>query len=124
MGTVTILLTSVVLATTGQLFLKAGMERIGRIDELGAGALGPLIGKVIVTWQVPFGLIAFALSAVFWLITLSRLPLSTAYPVVSLSYVLILLFSVIVLGERPSATVWIGGLLIMAGIALIGIGQS
>lgn len=124
MGTIVILLTSVMLATAGQLFLKAGMERIGRIDELAAGELGTLVTKAVVTWQVPLGLTAFALSAVFWLITLSRLPLSTAYPVVSLSYVLILLFSVVVLGERPSLTVWIGGLLIMGGIALIGIGQS
>lgn len=124
MTTVAVLLTSIVLATAGQILLKAGMTRVGEVTsiltEMGVSAL---LLRVVTTWQVIAGLAAFALSAVFWLVTLSRVPLSTAYPVVSLSYVLILAFSVLVLGERPTLVVWTGVLLIMSGIALIGIGQ-
>ena len=121
--TAAILLTSIGLATAGQLLLKSGMNVVGEIANLGLGDLLGLIGKVLTTWQLSLGLLFFGASAVFWLITLSRVPLSTAYPVVSLSYVLILAFSTIVLGERPSLTVWLGALLVMGGISLIGIGQ-
>lgn len=123
MSTVLILLTSVALATLGQLLLKTGMTHIGVIDGLALSDLGSLVRGALSTWQVLAGLISFGLSAVFWLVTLSRVPLSTAYPVVSLSYVLILAFSALVLGERPTVTVWVGALLIMGGISMIGIGQ-
>lgn len=123
MTTVAILLTAVALATTGQLLLKAGMNRVGAIDLGAVGGLLALAAKVMTTWQVLAGLVMFGLSAVFWLVTLSRVPLSTAYPVVSLSYVLILVFSVLALGERPTLLVWAGALLIMIGISFIGIGQ-
>lgn len=119
LSTAAILLTSIALATTGQLLLKAGMTEIG---GLAVGELGELVRGALQTWQVLAGLVAFGASAVFWLITLSRLPLSTAYPVVSLSYLLILLFSVFVLGERPTAVVWLGALFIVTGISLIGVG--
>lgn len=121
--TIAILLLSVVLATTGQLLLKAGMNEVGQLS-LGPAELLGLLGSVVTTWQLVVGLVSFGASAVFWLVTLSRVPLSTAYPIVSLSYVLILAFSSLVLGERPSATVWSGAVLIMVGVSLIGIGRS
>ncbi len=119
-GTFGILALSISLATTGQLLLKTGMDRVG---ELALTEVGRLIGQILTTWQLLLGLSAFGASALFWLIGLSRVPLSTAYPIVSLSYVLILTFSWFVLGERPSPIVWIGAFLIMAGVSLIGIGQ-
>ena len=121
LATVLLLLTSIALATAGQLLLKAGMNEVG--GELGLADLGHLLRTGATTWQVLAGLAAFGTSAVFWLLTLSRVPLSTAYPIVSLSYLLILGFSVLVLDERPSATVWVGAGLIMSGISLIGIGE-
>ncbi len=120
LATVLLLLTSVSLATAGQLLLKSGMNHIGL--ELSLGDIGHLVRSAATTWQILAGLGAFGASSVFWLLTLSRVPLSTAYPVVSLSYLLILGFSVLVLHERPNATVWSGAALIMAGISLIGIG--
>lgn len=124
MSTVLILLAAVVLATCGQLLLKAGMTEVGAVVGVGLDGVLPLVGRVAGTWQVLLALAMFGLSASFWLVTLSRVPLSVAYPVVSLSYVLILIFSVVVLDERPRPTVWIGALLIVSGISLIGFGES
>lgn len=120
-STVAILVSSVVLATAGQLLLKAGMNRMA--PGVSPSDLVPLVRHALTSWQVMLGLVSFSLSGVFWLVTLTRLPLSTAYPVVSLSYVLILFFSTVVLGERPTPLVWGGALLIMTGIAFVGIGQ-
>lgn len=116
-----ILFSAVTLATSGQLLLKTGMNRVGTLS-LSDGLWSTFV-NVATTWQVVLGFALFGLSSVFWLAALSRLPLSTAYPVVSLSYVLILFFSVVVLDERPSLIVWSGALLVMAGVALIGLGQ-
>lgn len=118
------LFTSVVFATTGQLLLKSGMDRVGEISDLSAGDLFGLIPRILTTWQLMAGLGAFVVSTLFWLVSLSRVPLSTAYPFVSITYVLILVFSTVVLGERPPAVVWLGGLLVISGISLIGLGQQ
>lgn len=123
MSTTLVLLTSIVFATTGQLLLRAGMERVGAISGVGARDVLPLVGRVLTTWQVPTGLGFFVLSSVFWLVTLSRVPLSVAYPVVSLGYVMILVFSYLLLGERPGTLTWIGAALVVVGIATIGLGQ-
>ena len=121
--TFAILLLSIALATTGQLLLKSGMTDAGVVVSLDLGTLVRLIGTILTSWKLLLGLSAFGVSALFWLVTLSRVPLSTAYPIVSLSYVLILSFGTIVLGERPSWVVWGGAGMIMLGVSLIGIGE-
>lgn len=121
--TMLVLLLAITLATAGQLLLKAGMDQAGVVVELAPRALVDLLRSILTNWRLLAGLAAFGASSVFWLVSLSRLPLSTAYPVVSLSYVFILLFSTVLLGERPGLTVWTGAGLIMVGVSLIGIGQ-
>lgn len=124
MSTLVLLVTSIGLATAGQLLLKTGMTEVGEFSEvLAAAGVTGLLSRMLTTWQVVGGLGVFGLSAVFWLLTLSRVPLSTAYPAVSLSYVLIIGFSYFVLHERPSALVWVGVVFIMMGISLVGLGQ-
>lgn len=115
---------SILLATGGQLLLKAGMDATGVQVALHPAALLELVRTVLGSWRLLLGFAAFATSSLFWLTALSRLPLSVAYPVVSLSYVIILGASVVLLGERPTLTTWTGALLVMAGVALIGIGQQ
>lgn len=114
---------SITLATAGQLLLKAGMDATGATIALEPRALLALVGTVLGSWRLLLGFLAFGTSSVFWLAALSRVPLSVAYPVVSLSYIIILGSSVVLLGERPSLTTWSGALLVMFGVALIGIGQ-
>ncbi len=123
MSTIVILVASIALATAGQVLLKSGMDRVGEISGVAMGEVLALVLKVLSTWQVVAGLAAFGVSAILWLVTLSRLPLSVAYPVVALGYVLILAFSVLVLHERPAPLVYVGTALIMVGISLVGIGQ-
>ena len=121
--TLLVVVVSIGLATLGQLLLKAGMDAAGAEVQLSPAALLELVRTVATNWRLLLGLAAFGTSALFWLVALSRLPLSTAYPMVSTSYVLILGFSSFVLGERPGPVVWAGALLITAGVALVGIGQ-
>lgn len=116
------LVLAVSLATAGQLLLKAGMSDIGEVAGIGAGDLLGLVGSVVTSWKALLGLACFGASSLFWLVVLSRVPLSTAYPFVALSYLIILGFSTIVLHERPPLLTWGGAALIMTGIVMIGAG--
>ena len=65
------------------------------------------------------GVGAYAASSIFWLVLLSRVELSYAYPALSMGYVLITLVSVFFLGEQVSALRWAGVLVISLGVFLI-----
>ena len=54
------------------------------------------------------GLLLFGVSALVWLVVLSRASLSFAYPFASLTYVLILLFDHFVLDEQVPPLRWGG----------------
>ena len=75
--------------------------------------------QVIFSPQVLIGLLAYALSSIIWLVVLTRLPLSVAYPFGALSYVLVVLTSAM-LGEQISISRLIGVSLIISGIIIIG----
>lgn len=118
--TVVLALASVFLATAGQLMLKSGMTRVGYIGSVRLERPLQVLGEVVRTWQVLLGLTLFALSAVTWLVVVSRIPLSLAYPFAGITYVLLLLFSKFVLREQVPHLRWLGVALIVAGIVLVG----
>ena len=118
--TIALILCSVFLATTGQLLLKTGMGRVGYVDTQRITRPLQLIWQVVRTWEVMLGLTLFVLSAVSWLIVVSRVPLSFAYPFVGITYVLLALFSKFVLKEHVPTLRWLGVALIVAGVVLVG----
>lgn len=113
-------LLSVMLATAGQLLLKAGMTRVGAIGSQRLSKPLALILQIATTWQVVVGFALFLVSSVFWLLVLSRVPLSFAYPFVGLTYVMITLFGKFVLREHVPNLRWLGIALIISGILLVG----
>ncbi|CAN5863433.1 EamA family transporter [soil metagenome] len=118
--TVALVLFSVFLATAGQLLLKTGMARVGYIDTERLGNPFQLLGQVARTWQVVLGLTVFGLSALSWLVVMSRVPLSFAYPFVGITYVLLALFGKFVLHEHVPGLRWLGVGLVVAGIIVVG----
>ncbi|MGH2771994.1 MAG: EamA family transporter [Actinomycetota bacterium] len=120
MKTVVMTIFSVVVATSGQLLLRAGMENVGRIGGEQLREPVDLALTVLRTPQVLFGLALFALSAVSWMIVLSRVPLSFAYPFVGLTYVLTTVFAKFVLHEHVPVMRWLALGLIITGVILVG----
>jgi len=115
-----VILLSVVLAAVAQLTLKHGMNQVtARGGPLDLKAPVELVRRVATNVSVVGGLAIFVLSAAFWLVVLSKTSLSFAYPFVSLTYVLILLFDRVVLNQSVSALRWGGVVLIIGGILLI-----
>jgi len=117
---IALILFSVTLAAVAQLTLKHGMNLVN--DELSPDVFslnGPSLRVVVGQPYVWSGLFLFGLSALVWLMVLSRASLSFAYPFAALTYVLILLFDRFWLGESIPAVRWGGVALIMAGIVLV-----
>jgi drug/metabolite transporter (DMT)-like permease len=111
-----VLLFAVALAAVGQLVLKYGMT----LAQQHAHESGRSLAVVAATspWILG-GLTIFACSAVAWLLTLSRVPLSLAYPFNALGYFVILTASVLVLHERANVWTWLGTFLVSAGLVLV-----
>lgn len=115
--TVTLILGAVAFSALGQLLLKSGTRQLaghGRFEFLIAAARDP---------RILSGLAAWAASTVCWLYVLRVAPLSRAYGLSSLTYLLIPLASVYLFGEplrRPHA---LGMVLIIAGVACLLIGD-
>lgn len=113
------ILVSISLANGGQICLKLGMNRVGRISA--ASISNPLetILKIINTPLVLIGLILYALAAIAWLVVLSRVNLSFAYPLLGISYVIILVLSKVILHEQVSPLRWLGAVVIAIGVVVI-----
>lgn len=118
MRNILLILFSVSLAVFGQVFLKKGMLDIGEIP-LNFGTPFFLLGRVFSSFKLFFGFTLFALSSVTWLVVLSRVQLSFAYPMVSMGYILTVLISWKYLGETISPLRWIAVVVICAGVFLL-----
>jgi multidrug transporter EmrE-like cation transporter len=116
-----LLVISVSFSIAGQLTLKAAMDRVGRIGSAEIAAAGDTLSRAMKEPRLWLGLFLFGISAIFWLVVLSRVPLSVAYPLVGVSYILIVLLGRFALNETVPVLRWIGVLVVAAGIAIIGI---
>ena len=111
--TVALILGAVAFSAMGQLFLKSGAQHLaglGRLEFLLAAARD---------MRVLSGLAAWAASTLCWLYVLRVAPLSRAYGLSSLTYVLIPLASVYVFGEQVRRLHAVGTVLIIIGVACL-----
>lgn len=111
-----ILLFAVALAASGQVVLKHGMTLAKHHAKTTGKSL--FASAALSPWIIA-GLAIFAVSALAWLLILSRVPLSQAYPFNAVGYLGILLASVLFLNERANAWTWIGTLLVATGLILV-----
>ena len=72
------------------------------------------------TKEIVCGALLYGVEYVLWIAFLASVPISKAFPLSSIQIVLILLASKFILKEHITHRRWIGGLLIMLGIYLVG----
>ena len=83
-----------------------------------------LLNKLLLMFTIVFdpfifsGLVATFASGLFWMATMTKLDISFAYPFTSLGFILVLLFSYLLLGESMNSYKIIGVLFIMLGIVI------
>ncbi|MFN8637780.1 MAG: EamA family transporter [Chloroflexota bacterium] len=112
------ILVSGLLGVAGQIILKRGLASLGPLsltpDTLLSTILSCALNPLIV-----LGLFVTVSGTFFWLVTLSRVDLSFAYPFASLNYVFVLAGSWLLLGETISPVRLAGVLAICAGVCLV-----
>ena len=69
------LVVSVGFAVAGQVILKAAMDRVGRIGSAEVAAFGEYVARSVREPRLWLGMFLFVVSAMFWLVVLSRVPL-------------------------------------------------
>jgi multidrug transporter EmrE-like cation transporter len=111
--TVVLILTAVAFSALGQLFLKAGAQHLA-----GLGRFGFLVAASR-NVHVLSGLAAWIASTICWLYALRVAPLSRAYGLTSLTYVLIFLAGVFLFGEHVRRLHVLGTVLIVVGVACL-----
>jgi drug/metabolite transporter (DMT)-like permease len=102
------------LVTFGQLVIKHGVQRLGESGG-GPGSVAAFIWAALTDPYVLSGLTAAAVAAVTWIVTLSKYQLSSVYPLLSMTFVLVPAASVYFFSERI-------GPYQVAGIGLIVLG--
>lgn len=108
------LLVMVLLASIGQLLLKLSVSGRDPADGL---------GTFLCLSTNPYflsGIFLYVLTTAGWMWALSEFPLSKAYPVLALSFVLVPVLAWVFLGEGLGARQVAGMVLIMIGVSLIG----
>lgn len=108
-----ILLVAILLGAAGQIALKSGL------NQLGSKPSPVKVLKSIFTPLIFTGFACYGLSSILYLLALSRLELSYAYPMVALSYVIVTFLSWKLLGE-PVPVIRAAGLaVICTGVILV-----
>ena len=112
------LITGVLLNAAAQLLLKAGTNALGVITltrENWAGEFGRMASEP----HFFGGAFCYAISLVVWIIGLSRVPVSIAYPMLSLGYVVNAIAAHYLLGESVTVARWLGIGFIIIGVWLV-----
>jgi drug/metabolite transporter (DMT)-like permease len=112
------LLCGVLLNAFAQLWLKAATRISGPLlaDDVSLTSRAMQLVAVPSLW---YALTAYGLSVVVWIVGLSRVPVSQAYPMLSLGYVLNIGMAWWLFGEVPNAQRVIGVGVIVAGVVLV-----
>src|ERR1700719_3886224 len=113
------ILTGVGLNAAAQLLLKVAARPLAHFSQFDGGTLAD--SALILSKSVPFwaGMVCYGVSVCVWLAALSKAPVSTAYPMLSLGYVVIAAVSVVWLGESMGPAKVLGIALICAGVVLV-----
>ena len=118
MQSLPLILLGVLLNAVAQLLLKQGMLLIGSL-EMTVSALTAAAPKLLASPFIWAGLLSYVVSVAVWLIVLSRVDVSYAYPMVGLGYVFATAVAWGVFHENVSAMRVLGMLVVCAGIYII-----
>ncbi len=112
------LLTGVLLNAGAQLLLKAGTNRLGVIT-LTADTWTATLSRIVSEGHFIAGIACYVISVFVWILGLSRVPVSVAYPMLSLGYVVNAIAAHYLLGEAVTVQRWLGIGFIVIGVYLV-----
>jgi multidrug transporter EmrE-like cation transporter len=114
-----LILTGVGLNAAAQLLLKLATRPLAHYSSFDFQTLSMSVAILFRGWPFWCGMFCYAASVCVWLAALSKAPVSTAYPMLSLGYVVVAGVSTLWLGETLSPAKVLGIALICAGVVLV-----
>jgi len=114
-----LILTGVGLNAAAQLLLKAATRPLSAFTVFNGDTLMRSVGVLAISVPFWMGMMCYAASVCVWLAALSKAPVSVAYPMLSLGYVVVAAVSAMWLGEALSLAKVLGIALICAGVLLV-----
>src|SRR5512146_2883781 len=114
-----ILLVGLVFESTGVILLKKGMSRIGDMPTVNAAEVLRVVKEGVTNPQILLGVFFEALFFICLLMLMSKSDISFLWPLTALSFVFATFAAMLFLGEKVSATRWVGVVFIMVGAAFI-----
>jgi len=112
------LMAGVLLNAVAQLLLKAGTNVLGVITLTRANWTSEF-GRMAVEPHFIAGTACYVVSLVVWILGLSRVPVSVAYPMLSIGYVVNAIAAYYLFGEALTVTWWTGIAFIVLGVWLV-----
>ena len=109
---------SVVAMSAAQLLLKKGVLSVGPYPQ-NFSELIPFFLRAYTNAYVIGAVVLTIVTALAWILAITRAQLSFLYPFMALSYVLVALFSLIVFKEDVTAVRWVGIVVICVGVFLV-----
>ncbi len=114
-----ILLVAIGLGALGQIMLKSGLNDLAK----DAGTL-TVLASIFTNPRVFLGFVCYGLSSLVYLIAIKHLPLSYAYPMVALSYVLVVVASWKLFGETIPPLRIAALVVILIGVILLALSST
>jgi len=114
----TLIFTGVFLNAVAQLLLKAGTNAVGHF-HFAAENIVPIGWKLATQPAIIGGMVCYGISLIVWIMALSRVEVSVAYPMLSVGYVLNAIAAWYFFGEAVSATRLIGIGVIIIGVYIV-----
>lgn len=113
-----LVLISIAAMSAGQLLAKKGLLTIGYTPH-SFGELGHFFLKAYSNGYIISAVALTIVTALVWIVALSKSELSWLYPFMALSYVLVALFSWLLFNEGVTALRWAGIAFICLGVILV-----
>lgn len=113
-----LVLAGVLLNAVAQLLLKAGAREVGQFEFSLANAW-PVGRELATNWPIIGGLACYAVSVVVWIMALSRVEVSIAYPMLSIGYVVNAVLAWWLFGEAVGPQRLIGIGVIIIGVIIV-----
>src|SRR6185437_6296679 len=113
-----LLITGVLLNAAAQLLLKGGTNRLG-IITLNADNWASMLSRMASEGYFIAGAAFYVVSLVVWILGLSRVPVSVAYPMLSIGYIVNALAAQYLFGEAVTSARWLGIGFIVIGVYLV-----
>jgi multidrug transporter EmrE-like cation transporter len=116
--TFALVMTGVLLNAAAQLLLKAGTNQVGAFS-FALDNVWPIGSRLATSPPILGGLACYVVSVVVWILALSRVPVSVAYPMLSVGYIVNALAAWWLFGESLGAQKLVGIGFIVVGVFLV-----